>query len=128
METIWGIVLIALIYFGYHALKAQKKIEAIYSNLSKPLSAYFTQCENLEDQKKMSWLVLSAHLKCLPDKVHSYYFSFLKNSEFTIEELRYLKKLWALKKYDEAKELQIDFEITPAAIMETLTNKYINQY
>ena len=127
MEALWTIVLIALIYFGYKALEAKKKIDTIYKHLSKPISEYYFECKSKEEQHKMSWFIIAAHLQCMPDKVLITYHSYLKDMNLTKSELKEVKQIWALKKYDEAKLLFIDFDITPAAVMENLTSQYISK-
>jgi hypothetical protein len=127
MEVIWAIALIALLYFGYQALKAKKKIDTIYRHLAKPLSDYYFECKSKDEQHKMSWFVIAAHLQCMPDEILHTYHAYLSDMNFTKSELLEVKQIWALKKYDEAKQLHIDFDITPAAVMENLTSQYISK-
>lgn len=127
MEALWTIALIALLYFGYQAIKENKKIDAIYKHLSKPLSDYYFECKSKDEQHKMSWFIIAAHLQCMPDKITHTYHSYLRDMNLTKAELLEAKQIWALKKYDEARQLHIDFDITPAAVMENLTSQYISK-
>jgi hypothetical protein len=127
MEFIWTIGLIAMIYFGYQAIKAKNIIDTLYKHLNKPLYEYYLETNSEQEKLKMSFFVLSVHFECLPTEVGNYYFSFLNDARFNKLELEKIQEIWAIKKYEEAKMLHIDNKLTPASIMENLTKQFINK-
>ncbi|MCS6905052.1 MAG: hypothetical protein NZ576_06685 [Bacteroidia bacterium] len=110
-------------------MQAKRKVDELQEFLAHPLVGRlvvnYLSCVIREEQLKISWNIIANYLGCLPSEVVLVCYAFLDNLNLSDKELHQLKKQWELEKFRQAKMFNIGYDVTPAAIMESLIAQYI---